>query len=207
MSTTGCGSLQSGPPDVDCPTPPGPSPLGIPGARKRRRAELLSEKAFGWKVLNHQGINRTERKDLAGSDLQPPCTGRRPLAAGPSLPGVTRRMRCRPGSARACRPVYEMRPTCAGSCPRPPKDSPRKRWTLTKPNANQQSRGDAARLSHGSDHHRSNRAILSCETICCATFYGTAAAGQVHLIPTPAIGGFFATVKHRPVGWQVPQPW
>ena len=73
-------------PTVDCPTPLGHHRWEYPARASEDEQELLSEKAI-WKVLNDQGITERERKDLAGSDLQPPCTGRRPLAAGPSLPG------------------------------------------------------------------------------------------------------------------------
>ena len=73
-------------PTVDCPTPLGHHRWEYPARASEDEQELLSEKAI-WKVLNDQGVTERERQDLAGSDLQPPCARRRPLAAGPSLPG------------------------------------------------------------------------------------------------------------------------
>ena len=88
-------------PTVDCPTPLGHHRWEYPARASEDEQELLTDDAI-WKVLNDQGITEENVKISAGSDLQPPCTRRRPLAARPGLPG----RRCRACDAAVDRPGH-----------------------------------------------------------------------------------------------------
>jgi len=179
-------SLQSGPPDGRLSHSPGPSPLGIPRARKRRRAGV-AQRAGDLESPQRSGHHRRERRDPARRDLQPPRPRRRPMAGRPGFSGRRCRARYaavdRPGHVGRCsrrrQPVLEAgrRPEWASSAVAARHLSSRTQTT--------RHRGDAARLPHRANHHRTQPRDRRRAKLSVAQHFAGARselrAGQIHV--------------------------
>ena len=205
-------SLQPRAPDRRLPHAAWAPPLGVPARAGEDENETRHRggRLEGPPRPGHHG----ERRDHARRRLQPPCPRRRPVAgrAGCSWP-VTRRMRCRRGSARACRPVCATSPTCAGNS-RPWCAGRRRIRCSTLPGRAQAARhrGHPPRGDGPAAHHRTqsnacamrNHATAGADAACPAWLRRPEAdVDSRRALPRRV----FRRRRQPAVGWQIPQPW